>query len=110
MNTWLEQLKRECELGLKESSHLATLKRQVAEGRLARSAAYRNQLAYVESFVPIEQQIQQWWNGLSESLRCRSFSTMELVVQLRGRYKPRPASSAVATALRKLGFVQYRDW
>ena len=75
-----------------------------------RSEAHRKQLEYLESFVPLEEQIQRWWRGLSVSVQQRPFSTRDLLAQLRGRYKQRPAASAVATALRKLGFVQYRDW
>jgi len=110
MNTWLDQIKNECELRLLEKAQLTDLNKKVAEGRRRRSEAHRKQLAYVESFVPLEVQIQRWWSGLSAELKHRPFSTMELVAQLRGRFKQRPAASAVATALRKLGFVQFRDW
>ena len=74
-----------------------------------RSEAHRKQLEYLESFVQLEEQIQRWWRGLSVSVQQRPFSTRDLLAQFRGRYKQRPAASAVATALRKLGFVQYRD-
>ena len=110
MGTWLDQVKREYEVHPAASKHIAELKQKVSAHRRGRSEAYRRQLAYIESFVPVEQQIQQWRNGLSHAVKHRPFSTMELVAQLRGRYKQRPAASAVATALRQLGFVQYRDW
>jgi len=110
VNTWLEQVKQESEKRRKQSSMAAELQNKLMESRRKRSESHRRQLAYIDSFVPLEHQIQRWWNGLSDDLKHRPFSTMELVVQLRGRYKERPAASAVATALRKLGFVQYRDW
>lgn len=110
MDTWLDQVKRECKVHPTASKHLAELKQKVSAHRRGRSEAHCRQLAYIESFVPVEQQIQHWRNGLSRAIRDRPFSTMELVAQLRGRYKQRPAASAVATALRQLGFVQYRDW
>ncbi|HCK05463.1 MAG TPA: hypothetical protein DHV98_03650 [Flavobacteriaceae bacterium] len=110
MDTWLDQIKRECEIRPTANTHLAELKQKVTAHRRGRSEAHRRQMAYIESFVPVEQQIRQWRNGLTQAVRHRPFSTMELVGQLRGRYKQRPAASAVATALRQLGFVQYRDW
>ena len=110
MSTWLEQIKRDAERQIRESERSSQLKDRVKESRRIRSEAHRKQLEYVESFVPLEEQIQRWWRGLSASVQQRPFSTRDLVAQLRGRYKQRPAASAVATALRKLGFIQYRDW
>jgi hypothetical protein len=110
MSIWLEQIKRDAERQIRESERSSQLKDRVKESRRIRSEAHRKQLEYVESFVPLEEQIQRWWRGLSVSVQQRPFSTRDLVAQLRGRYKQRPAASAVATALRKLGFMQYRDW
>lgn len=110
MDTWLDQIKREYDARHTTNTRLAELNQKVTAHRRSRSEAHRRQLAYIESFVPIEQQIHQWWNGLSETLKHRPFSTMELVAQLRGKYKQRPAASAVASALRKMRFTQFRDW
>jgi len=110
MSTWLEQIKRDTERQIEERERSSQLKDRIKESRRLRSEAHRKQLDYVESFVPLEEQIQRWWRGLSVSVQQRPFSTRDLLAQLRGRYKQRPAASAVATALRKLGFIQYRAW
>lgn len=110
MSIWLEQIKRDADRQIRASERSSQLKDRVKESRRIRSEAHRKQLEYVESFVPLEEQIQRWWRGLSVTVQQRPFSTRDLVSQLRGRYKQRPAASAVATALRRLGFIQYRDW
>ena len=108
MRTWLEQVKAEAELENRRSHERRKLEAKVIANRQWRSKKHRDRLAYIESFVPIDEQIRRWWQALPDEQKQRPFTTRELTPQLRGRFEANPALSAVATALRGLGFIQRR--
>lgn len=108
MQTWLEQVKAKAELENRKSLERRRLEAEVTKNRQWRSKKHRDRLAYIESFVPIEEQIRRWWQALPDEQKQQPFTTRELTLQLRGRFETHPASSAVATALRGLGFIQRR--
>lgn len=108
MRTWLEQIKAEAEIENRKSQERRRLEAEVTKNRQWRSKKHRDRLAYIESFVPIEEQIRRWWKALPDEQKQKPFTTRELAPQLRGRFEANPAFSAVATALRGLGFVQRR--
>lgn len=108
MQTWLDQVKADAELQTRKSLERRKLEAEVTKNRQWRSKKHRDRLAYIESFVLVEEQISRWWQALPDEQKQRPFTTRELAPQLRGRFQAHPALSAVATALRGLGFVQRR--
>lgn len=109
MQTWLERIKADAELQNRKGIERRKLEAEVSKNRQWRSKKHRDRLAYIESFVPVEEQIRRWWQALPNEQKQRPFTTRELAPQLRGRFQAHPALSAVATALRGLGFVQKRS-
>jgi len=61
-------------------------------------------------YVPLTEQIQALTAHLPPMQLNRPFSIEELLPQLHGRYKARPATREVAKALTELGWQQKRCW
>ena len=59
---------------------------------------------------PLTEQIEALMRTLSPAQRNRSYSMLELVSRLQGRYSARPHAMNVGQALRALGWTQRRDW
>jgi hypothetical protein len=59
---------------------------------------------------PLTEQITTLMATLSPAQRNRPWSMDEFVARLHGRYSVHPHSMHVGTALRKLGWIQKRDW
>ncbi len=63
-----------------------------------------------KKFTSLETQIQQLMASLPENMRKRDWSMSDLIVRLNGRFRDRPHAQQVGTALRQLGWVQFRDY
>ena len=83
MQTWLEQVKADAELQTRKSLERRKLEAEVTKNRQWRSKKHRDRLAYIESFVLVEEQISRWWQALPDEQKQRPFTTRELAPQLR---------------------------
>ncbi len=76
-----------------------------------RSDAINATTIYIKKeFIPLETQIQQLMASLPENMRQRDWSMADLIARLSGRYRDRPHAMKVAEALRRLGWIRYRDY
>jgi hypothetical protein len=58
----------------------------------------------------LDTQIRRWWINLPPAMQHRRFQIVEIASICRGRHGKPPALREIASALRSLGWAEFRDW
>ena len=83
--------------------------RAITEQQVAASENKRAPARQAE-WEPLETQIRRWWINLPSALQHRRFHISEIASICRGRHGKPPALREIASALRSLGWTEFRDW
>ena len=96
------------------SAYIAHLRREIAaeaEAARIKAEAEATKLRQQERCTkPLTEQIEELLRTLAPPLRDRPWSMAELVTRLQGKYRDRPHTQHVGTALRRLGWRRERRW
>ncbi len=66
--------------------------------------------AKAKEYTPVHVQLERLFAAMPEKQRNRDWTVAELIPRLQGEFRARPSTAGVAVGLKRLGFLQFRDY